>query len=64
MDGTLVWFSEEKKMGLIKDSSGKLHLVHSDQFRKNDISKIHVGKKIKFVLGDFPGFVESIKDIK
>lgn len=64
MEGTVVWFSEEKKMGLIKDSFGKLHVVHRDQFKKKDFERIQVGKTVRFVLGDFPGFVESIKEVK
>lgn len=61
MDGIVVWYSPDKKMGLIKDKSGKLHFVHQDQIKNKGVEKLEVGKKIKFQLGEFPGFVESVK---
>lgn len=64
MEGTIVWYSPEKRMGLIKDNSGKLLVVHEDQIKKKNVDKISVGSLIKFELGNFPGFIEKVKSIK
>jgi len=62
MEGTLVWFSIEKKIGLVKDNSGKVFLVHSEQLPKT--KALTPGTKIKFQLGSFPGFIEAAKESK
>lgn len=64
MEGKIVWYSSEKQMGLIKDESGTVHLVHKEQFAKGGIESLKIGSKIKFQLGQFPGFVNEVKKIK
>lgn len=64
MEGKIVWYSPEKQMGLIKDASGTVHLVHKEQFARGGIDNLKVGSKIKFQLGQFPGFVDEVKKIK
>lgn len=62
MEGKVVWYSEEKKMGLIKDlKTGNVHVVHKSQIESKGLSNLKVGKNIKFQLGSFPGFVDEVK---
>lgn len=49
MEGTVVWFSKEKNIGLIRNEQGDLLVVHPAQvISKKKVFELKVGEKLKF----------------
>jgi cold shock CspA family protein len=61
MEGTVIWYSKEKEIGLIRNEDGQILVVHPSQVKsKKKMKDLKVGETLKF---DFTHLDWNLKDI-